>query len=48
MSKKHHNGYGTVMDDAVMSDVSVWNCIQIIETDGEVVIYDKTTYADMR
>ena len=36
MSKKNHNGYGTVMDDEVMSDVSVWDCIQIIETDGEV------------
>ena len=36
MSKENHNGYGTVMDDEVMSDVSVWDCIQIVETDGEV------------
>ena len=36
MSKKNHNGYGLVMDDKVMSDVSVWDCIEIVETDGEV------------
>ena len=36
MSKKNHNGYGLVMDDKVMSDVSIWDCIEIIETDGEV------------
>ena len=24
------------MDDKVMSDVSIWDCIEIIETDGEV------------
>ena len=36
MSKKNHNGYGLVMDDKVMSDVSIWDCIEIVETDGEV------------
>ena len=36
MSKKNHNGYELVMDDKVMSDVSIWDCIEIVETDGEV------------
>tara|TARA_R100000458_G_C8177799_1_gene175948 strand:+ start:498 stop:701 length:204 start_codon:yes stop_codon:yes gene_type:complete len=30
------NGIGTVMDDKVMSDISVWDCIKIVETDGKV------------
>lgn len=36
MASKNHNGIGTVMEDSVMSTVSVWDCIQIVETDGEV------------
>ena len=36
MSKRNHNGYGLVMDDKVMSDVTIWDCIEIVETDGEV------------
>ena len=36
MSSIKHNGIGTVMEDEVMSDISVWDCIQIIETDGKV------------
>ena len=36
MTSKNHNGIGTVMKDIVMSDVSVWDCIEIVETEGEV------------
>ena len=36
MTYENHNGLGTVMEDEVMSDISVWDCIQIVETDGAV------------